>query len=174
MIQAIGALCVAALGGLTIAAYRHPKEYQKLYLVLIIIIFVSMWIMAAFNAGNYWAQSAIWGSGVFEYDNASKATYAISDYKIPDWIMGVLPVALIGYIVFLSTFQYLLLDSDGGGGGGDKPGTGPSVKPIRPEVEDPGGDGDIAEKETERVFFQVGIVRENDKALDGALCRATI
>src|SRR5262249_33457121 len=59
------------------------------------------------------------------------------------------------------------------GGGGDKPGPGPSVKPIRPEVEEPGGDGDIAEKESERVF-QVGIVRENDKALDGALCRATI
>ena len=33
MIQAIGALCVAALGGLTIIAYRHPKKYQKLYLV---------------------------------------------------------------------------------------------------------------------------------------------
>jgi len=43
MIQAIGALCVAALGGLTIIAYRHPKKYQKLYLVLTIIIFVSMW-----------------------------------------------------------------------------------------------------------------------------------
>jgi hypothetical protein len=45
MIQAIGALCVAALGSLTIIAYRHPKEYQKLYLVLTIIIIVSMWTM---------------------------------------------------------------------------------------------------------------------------------
>ena len=77
--QALGALCVAALGGLTITAYRHPKEYQKLYFVLIIIILVSMWTMVAFNAGNYWAQTAIWGSGVFEYDNASKATDAISN-----------------------------------------------------------------------------------------------
>jgi len=116
MIQAIGALCVAALGGLTIIAYRHPKKYQKLYLVLIIIILMAMWTMAAFNAGNYWAQSAIWGSGVFEYDTASKATYAISDFKIPDWIMGVLPVALIAYIVFLSTFQYLLTNRSNGAG----------------------------------------------------------
>ncbi len=108
MMQALGALCVAALGGLTITAYRHPKEYQKLYLVLIIIIFVSMWTMAAFNSGVHWAESAIWGSGVFEYDNASKATDAISNVEIPDWIMGVLPVVLIEYIVFLSTFQYLL------------------------------------------------------------------
>jgi|SRR5437763_1209437 hypothetical protein len=108
MMQALGALCVAALGGLTIATYRHPKEYQKLYLVLIIIIFMAMWTMAAFNAGNYWAQSAIWGSGFFEYDNASKATDAISNVGIPDWIMGVLPVALIAYVVFLATFQYLL------------------------------------------------------------------
>ena len=38
MMQALGALCVAALGGLTIATYRHPKEYQQLYLVLIIIL----------------------------------------------------------------------------------------------------------------------------------------
>jgi len=106
--QALGALCVAALGGLTIAAYRHPKKYQKLYLVLIIIILASMWTMVAFNCGNYWAQTAIWGSGVFEYDNASKATDAISNVGIPDWIMGVLPVALVGYIVFLSSFQYLL------------------------------------------------------------------
>jgi hypothetical protein len=112
MMQAIGALCVAALGGLTIIAYRHPKEHQKLYLVLIIIIFVSMWTMAAFNSGIYWAQSAIWGSGVFEYDSASKATDAISNVQIPDWIMGALPVALIAYIVFLSTFQYLLTNDE--------------------------------------------------------------
>ena len=98
---------MAALGGLTIITYRHPKKYQKLYLVLIIIILVSMWTMAAFNSGIYWAQSAIWGSGVFEYDNASKATDAINNVQIPDWIM-VLPVTLISYIVFLSTFQYLL------------------------------------------------------------------
>ena len=108
MMQALGALCVAALGGLTIAIYRHPKEYQKLYPVLIIIILVSMWTMVAFNIGVHWAESAIWGSGIFEYDNASKATDAISNVEIPDWIMGVLPVALIAYIVFLSTFQYLL------------------------------------------------------------------
>jgi hypothetical protein len=112
MMQALGALCVAALGGLTITTYRHPKEYQKLYLVLIIIILLSMWTMAAFNAGNYWAQTAIWGSGVFEYDNASKATDAINNVEIPDWIMGVLPVALIAYIVFLSTFQYLLANDE--------------------------------------------------------------
>jgi hypothetical protein len=65
------------------------------------------------------------------------------------------------------------LGGGGGGGGDDKPGPGPSVKPIRPEVEEPCGDGDIAKKKSERVF-QVGIVRENDKALDGVLCRATI
>ena len=108
MMQVLGALCVATLGGLTFITYRHPKEYQKLYLVLIIIIFASMWTMAAFNSGIYWAQSVIWGSGVFEYDNASKATDLISNVGIPDWIMGVLPAALIAYIVFLSTFQYLL------------------------------------------------------------------
>jgi hypothetical protein len=108
MLQALGALCVAALGGLTIATYRRPKEYQKVFLVLIVILLVSMWTMVAFNIGNFWAQSAIWGSGVFEYDNASKATDAISNAGIPDWIMGVLPAALIAYIVFLSTFQYLL------------------------------------------------------------------
>ena len=108
MMQAIGVLCVAALGVLTIATYRRPKEYQKVYLALIIFILMSMWTMAAFNVGNYWAQSAIWGSGIFEYDNATKATDAISNAGIPDWIMGVLPAALIAYIVFLSTFQYLL------------------------------------------------------------------
>jgi len=51
MMQALGALCVAALGGLTITIYRHPKEYRKLYLVLIIIILVCMWTMVAFNIG---------------------------------------------------------------------------------------------------------------------------
>jgi hypothetical protein len=112
MMQAIGALGVAALGGLTITTYRHPKEYQKLYLVLIIIILVSMWTMVAINIGIHSAESAIWGSGVFEYDNASKATDAISNVEIPDWIMGVLPVALIAYIVFLSTFQYLLTNDE--------------------------------------------------------------
>jgi hypothetical protein len=108
MMQALGALCVAALGGLTITTYRHPKKYQKLFLVLIIIILVSMWTMVAFNIGVHSAESAIWGSGVFEYDNASKATDTISNVEIPDWIMGVLPVALIAYIVFLSTFQHLV------------------------------------------------------------------
>jgi hypothetical protein len=108
MMQALGALCVAALAGLTITTYRHPKKYQKLFLVLIIIILVSMWTMVAFNIGVHSAESAIWGSGVFEYDNASKATDTISNVEIPDWIMGVLPVALIAYIVFLSTFQHLV------------------------------------------------------------------
>ena len=108
MMQALGALCVAALGGLTIATYRRPKEYQKLYLILIMIILMSMWTMVAFNIGIHWAESAIWGSGIFEYDNASKANDAISNVEIPEWIMGALPVALIAYIVFLSTFQYLL------------------------------------------------------------------
>ena len=109
--QALGALCVAALGGLTFAIYRHPKEYQKLCLVLIIIL-VFMWTMVAINIGIHSAESAIWGSGVFEYDNATKATDAISNVEIPDWIMGVLPVALISYIVFLSTFQYLLANDE--------------------------------------------------------------
>ena len=116
MIQAIGALCVAALGGLTIIAYRHPKKYQKLYLVLTIIIFVSMWTMVAFNIGIHWAQSAIWGSNDIEYVNAAKATYAISNAEIPDWIMAVLPTVLISYIVFLSTFQYLLTNRSNGAG----------------------------------------------------------
>jgi hypothetical protein len=122
MIQTIGAICVTALVGLTIIAYRHPKEYQKLYLVLIIIILVAMWTMVAFNIGIHWAQSSIWDSNVFEYENASKATYAISNVEIPDWIMGVLPVTLIAYIVFLSTFQYLLPD--------DKP---PPFKRVEPK-----------------------------------------
>ena len=116
MIQVIGALCVVALGGLTITAYRHPKKYQKLYLVLIIIILLSMWTMVAFNIGIHWAQSAIWGSNDIEYVNAAKATYAISNAEIPDWIMAVLPTALIVYIVFLSTFQYLLTNRSNGAG----------------------------------------------------------
>src|SRR5262249_49484190 len=65
------------------------------------------------------------------------------------------------------------LTNDGGGLGPDVPSSGPKESPIAPEVEVPGGDGDVAERETERLF-QVHIVRENDKALDGALCRATI
>jgi hypothetical protein len=66
------------------------------------------------------------------------------------------------------------LTNEGGGGPGiDEPGSGLKENPTAPEVEEPGGDGDVAEKESERLF-QVGIVRENDKALDGALCRATI
>jgi hypothetical protein len=66
------------------------------------------------------------------------------------------------------------LTNEGGGGPGiDEPGSGLKESPTAPEVEEPGGDGDVAEKESERLF-QVGIVRENDKALDGALCRATI
>ena len=112
MMQAIGALCVAALGGLTIIAYRHPKEYQKLYLALIIILIMSLWTMVAFNIGVHWSQSVIWDSNIFEYNNATKATDAISKAEIPEWIMGVLPVALIAYIVFLSTFKYLLTDDE--------------------------------------------------------------
>src|SRR5262249_53982458 len=38
MIQAIGALCVAALGGLTIIAYRHPKKYQN-YISFSLLLF---------------------------------------------------------------------------------------------------------------------------------------
>ena len=112
MMQAIVAVCVAALGSLTIVAYRHPKKHQKLYLVLIIIVLMSMWTMVVFNAAIHWAQSVIWASNVFEYVNASKATYAISSAEIPDWIMGVLPAALVAYIVFLSTFQYLLTNDN--------------------------------------------------------------
>ena len=108
--QAIGAICVTALAGLTFIAYRRPKEYQKLYLALIVIILASMWSMSAFNIGIHWAQSAIWDSNVFEYDNATRATYAISNVMIPDSIMAVLPVALIAYVVFLSTFKYVLTD----------------------------------------------------------------
>jgi hypothetical protein len=67
--------------------------------------------MVAFNAGNHSAQTAIWGSGVFEYDNATKATDAISNVGIPDWV-SVLPVAFIAYIVFLNTFQYFLVNDE--------------------------------------------------------------
>jgi hypothetical protein len=67
--------------------------------------------MVAFNAGNYSAQTAIWGSGVFEYDNATKVTDVISNVEIPDWV-GVLPVAFIAYIVFLNTFQYFLVNDE--------------------------------------------------------------
>jgi hypothetical protein len=96
MMQAIGALCVAALG---------TRNYTSFSLSSFSRV-CGPWSPLTSESIGLNRQS---GARVFfQYDNASKATYAISDVEIPDWIMGVLPAALIAYIVFLSTFQYSL------------------------------------------------------------------
>jgi hypothetical protein len=100
-------ICVAALSGLTFIAYEHPKEYQKLYPILVGIIFTFMVATAAYNIGAERASSAIYGS--IEGETASKASGAISDIEIPWWIASWLPLGIYSYLFFLWTFQFWLL-----------------------------------------------------------------
>ena len=85
MMQALGVLCVAALGGLTIAAYRHPKEYRKRYLVPIVILLASMWTMAAFNIDQAGAVSLTQDVTIFpSLRDFRRASFALPGDPVED------------------------------------------------------------------------------------------
>jgi TRAP-type C4-dicarboxylate transport system permease small subunit len=110
-----GGLVVAALSGVTFVAYKHPRAYAKVFLILIAVcttIFLGEIVWGMSNvAARTAAFEAMKLSGSDELANADKIYAAVAAHSTPDWVLGV-TIAIWAYLVFLSSFPYWLLDQE--------------------------------------------------------------
>jgi hypothetical protein len=105
-------ILVPALSGLTFLAYKHPKAYDTLWLVLniiLIVVFVGANICDESNTYAYTAVIPYITSGKF-----AEVNKAVSDQKLLSGAIYLLAIVLACYLLFLHFLPSLL--------GEDKPG----------------------------------------------------
>jgi hypothetical protein len=108
MEHAFGALAVAAIGGITFIAYRHPNAYRIIFIVLIVCYIAATVAMTAWNEGSYHTYRAL--LDYIEGDNIAKAKAVRENYQIPNWII----LSSIGVYAYLCFLYFLpnILDAD--------------------------------------------------------------
>jgi hypothetical protein len=106
----IGAIAVTALSGLTVLAYKHPKAYQKLVLVLNGLIILGWVGGLSWSLSNQWVRIAVDRVAYDLYSGkASALGKAVDEYALPSWLLWAF-IASSLYIQFLVTFPWWLLD----------------------------------------------------------------
>jgi hypothetical protein len=103
-----GTIAVAALGGLTIVAYKHPKAYKKL------LLFLNGITVLGFVGGFSWILSNQWAAIAAKnaaYNLCPGKAYEIRDavdsYAVPTWLFWAFFGSVL-YVQFLSTFPFWL------------------------------------------------------------------
>lgn len=109
MDKLIPALAVAAASGLTFLAYKHPRPFESVFIVLngVFILFWAVWF--GWDLGVYNSTEA-----VFDFVAADKIKDAVAagrSYRIPLWAT----LSASGVYVYLSFLRFglpYLLDED--------------------------------------------------------------
>ena len=96
----LSGLAIAAIAGVTVIAYRHPKGFEKLYVPLCLVISGTVIVFLSWNFSNHTAQIAISSISIESfYELRDK----IEAKAFPMWILA----ALIGSSLYLSFLLYL-------------------------------------------------------------------
>lgn len=105
----IYSLAVAALGGLTILAYRHPEAYQKLSWVITSLFIAIFMFMIGWN----YAATSTWIL-LGKYIPPEKGVEALTAFRTIEFSIFqslVLPIILFAYHLFLGVLPLLIHSS---------------------------------------------------------------
>ncbi len=106
----VGGIALAALSAVTFVAYKHPKAYVKLYLILITIVGVGMVGISVWGISNVAALNSLLGI-TLPNDKSEEIRAAIEGASPPFWWIGV-GLMIIGYLWLLTTLPNWLLDPE--------------------------------------------------------------
>lgn len=104
--KVLASIVLAALGGLTFLAYKHPEAYEKLFWPLVILLNAALFGAIVWDAGL--------GAGyriVREYVNQgslNEASQMIEANKVLGWRVFVWFIGIALYLVFLSVLPLLI------------------------------------------------------------------
>lgn len=106
-----GGVALAAITGITYVAYKHPKEFGRLYLYISAIMLICIVIMATWNISISYTIRTIYDSGKLDSEH-KLIIHDITDVEmIPLWAFVLFtPIGL--YLMFLTTLPYWLLKND--------------------------------------------------------------
>lgn len=105
---------VAALGGITVIAYRHPRAYLRLMICLWLILAALAIGGIGYMMGTSYAALEASKTSFRQDSNLAKADEmykAAESHALPGWCAFVLG-ASFAYLWFLSSFPFWLLDKD--------------------------------------------------------------
>ncbi|HVU19783.1 MAG TPA: hypothetical protein VHE09_03565 [Rhizomicrobium sp.] len=103
----LGALAAAAIIGLWGLCKKRPRRYQKLLPYLAISLFFIAALLAAWNFGGMYAETAIYAKLTADYHQIDDAAASI---RVSWWVVGGF-MALTQYVAWLPWIQSLL-DAD--------------------------------------------------------------
>jgi hypothetical protein len=105
----VAGLAVGAFSGLTFVAYKHPRAYSQLGIVLLILLmFCSVGVLIR-QLTIYAAESALIGSGLVPQDKIHQMQDVMEALQLPPWISASILGATI-YLVFLLSLPRWLLE----------------------------------------------------------------
>jgi len=107
----IGGVGLAILSAITFVAYRHPKEFYKLFIGIIIIIWVYLVSVVSYMIGLNIVKQAVGLSNLIELDAVLKVYSIIDSVAIPIWIAIGLPLVSMAYLSFLASLPFWLTKS---------------------------------------------------------------
>lgn len=108
--KTIQALAVAAIGGLTFIAYRHPKSYRAISGKLQALAFAAIAVGMAYNFGLSRARQIVSQSDPLTSDQIAKIGATIVAEDLSFWPAGAVAIGLTIYLIFLDTFPWWLLE----------------------------------------------------------------
>lgn len=104
----LSGLAIAAIAGITVIAYRHPKGFEKLYVALAIVIASIVGAILSWNFSNHTAQIAISSISIESYYELRDK---IEAKAVPVWVIGAFGVLYL-YLMFLYYLPTILNEDD--------------------------------------------------------------
>jgi hypothetical protein len=100
---------IAAISALAFIAYKHPRAYPRLALILIIVVALCtcsglIWELSIENA-----ESALVRSGLIPHDKVTQMHDTLSAFLLPQWVPNSATGAIL-YFCFLLSFPLWLLE----------------------------------------------------------------
>jgi hypothetical protein len=107
MIELTVGLILAAIGGLTFLAYKHPEAYGKLFHPLFIVATMALWAMMGWALGEMYTYSKL--SPVIE--DIRKAQTIVEPFEFNPFYLPSVYLGVVFYLAFLRWLPNLISDN---------------------------------------------------------------
>ena len=102
-----GTLGLTVISAITLVAYKHPQAYDKLYPKLLMLLLLVYACIVSWDIGANHAWSAV--EGLFPTDKKEAARAALEATRPPILWTSAIYIAIVTYILFLTTLPLWLL-----------------------------------------------------------------